>query len=88
MRLEGLAKLKKSTSQFSQGPCIAADITRPLLAYSAARICLPNRCLTINVYSDFAILAFGRHITICIIYISSQVDNTLHLLSALRNISF
>jgi hypothetical protein len=27
-------------------------------------MCLPSRCLAINVYSDFAIPAFGRHVTI------------------------
>jgi hypothetical protein len=41
--------------------------------FAAAGICLPSRCLTMNVYSDFAIPAFGRHVTIfnykCIIII-------------------
>jgi hypothetical protein len=27
-------------------------------------MCLPSRCLAINVYYDFAIQAFGRHITV------------------------
>jgi hypothetical protein len=32
--------------------------------FVAAGICLPSRCLTTNVYSNFTILAFGRHVTI------------------------
>jgi hypothetical protein len=32
--------------------------------FVAAGMCLPNCCLVMNVYSDFAISAFGRHITI------------------------
>jgi hypothetical protein len=30
----------------------------------AAGMCLPIRCLTIHVYSDFNIPAFGRHVTL------------------------
>jgi hypothetical protein len=30
----------------------------------AAGMCLPGRCLAMNVYSDFTISAFGHHITI------------------------
>jgi hypothetical protein len=32
--------------------------------FVAAEICLPSRCLAMNVYSDFTIPAFVRHITI------------------------
>jgi hypothetical protein len=32
--------------------------------FVAAEICLPSRCPTMNVYSDFTILAFGLHVTI------------------------
>jgi hypothetical protein len=28
-------------------------------------MCLPSRCLAINVYSGFTIPAFGRHVTVC-----------------------
>jgi hypothetical protein len=28
-------------------------------------MCLPNRCLAMNVYSVFTIPAFGRHVTVC-----------------------
>jgi hypothetical protein len=27
-------------------------------------MCLPSRCLAVNVYSDFAIPAFERHVTV------------------------
>jgi hypothetical protein len=30
--------------------------------FVAAGMCLPSRCLAMNVYSDFAIPAFGRHV--------------------------
>jgi hypothetical protein len=32
--------------------------------FFAAGVCLPNLCLAMDVYSDFAIPAFGRHVTI------------------------
>jgi hypothetical protein len=32
--------------------------------FVAAGKCLPRRCLVLNVYSDFTILVFGRHVTI------------------------
>jgi hypothetical protein len=32
--------------------------------FIAAGMCLPSRCLAMNVYFAFAILAFGRHVTI------------------------
>jgi hypothetical protein len=32
--------------------------------FFAAKMCLPNRCLAMNVYSDFTTPAFGRHVTI------------------------
>jgi hypothetical protein len=32
--------------------------------FVVAVMCLPSRCLAMNVYSDFAIPAFGRHVTI------------------------
>jgi hypothetical protein len=34
------------------------------LAFVAAGMCLPSRCLTMNIYSDFTIPAFGHHIKI------------------------
>jgi hypothetical protein len=34
--------------------------------FVAAGMCLPSRCLAMNVYSDFTIPAFGRHVTIFI----------------------
>jgi hypothetical protein len=32
--------------------------------FVAAGMCLPSRCLAMNVYSDFTTPAFGRHVTI------------------------
>jgi hypothetical protein len=32
--------------------------------FVAAGMCLPSRYIAINVYSDFTIPAFGRHVTI------------------------
>jgi hypothetical protein len=32
--------------------------------FLAAGMCLPSRCLAMNVYSDFIIPAFGHHVTI------------------------
>jgi hypothetical protein len=32
--------------------------------FVAGGMCLPTRCLTMNVYSDFTIPIFGRHVTI------------------------
>jgi hypothetical protein len=32
--------------------------------FVAAGMCLPSRCLAINVYSDFTVPAFGRHVTL------------------------
>jgi hypothetical protein len=31
--------------------------------FVAAGMCLPSRCLAMNIYSDFIIQAFGRHVT-------------------------
>jgi hypothetical protein len=48
-----------------QRRCIATEVTRFLLAYLLLRgICLPSRCLRVNVYSDFTIPALGRHVAI------------------------
>jgi hypothetical protein len=54
--------------------CWKGVFTAPLLSkgsYSniayvlvAAGMCLPSRCLTMNIYSDFTIPAFGCHATI------------------------
>jgi hypothetical protein len=44
--------------------CMVTEVMRLLLAYSLPRECLPSRCLAMNNYSDFAILAFGLHVTI------------------------
>jgi hypothetical protein len=38
--------------------------------FFAAGICLPSPCLAMNVYSDFAIPAFGRHLTVWYIELS------------------
>jgi hypothetical protein len=32
--------------------------------FIAVGMCLANRCLAMNVYSDFTIPAFGRHVTL------------------------
>jgi hypothetical protein len=41
--------------------------------FVSAGMCLPSRCLTMNVYSDFAISASGRYVTICKTY--SNIKN-------------
>jgi hypothetical protein len=33
-------------------------------AFVAVGMCLPSRCLAMNVYSDFAIQDFGRDVTL------------------------
>jgi hypothetical protein len=50
--------------------CWEFSFTAPLYSngsYSivTAGMCLPRRCLSMNVYSDFAIPAFGCHVTLC-----------------------
>jgi hypothetical protein len=32
--------------------------------FFVAGMCLPSRCLAMNIYSDFTIPAFGRHVTV------------------------
>jgi hypothetical protein len=69
------AKITQKTQTFC---CWKGVLTAPLrsngstsiaaCAFVAARMCLPIRCLTMNVYSDFAIPAFGRHVTVLTIY--------------------
>jgi hypothetical protein len=55
--LEGVfTALLNSNGSYSIVACI----------FIAAGMCLPSRCLTTNVSSDFTIPAFGRHVTICI----------------------
>jgi hypothetical protein len=39
--------------------------------FVAAGMCLPSRCLAMNIYSDFTIPAFGRHVTICFYFSST-----------------
>jgi hypothetical protein len=34
--------------------------------FVSAGICLPSRCLAMSVYSDFAIPADGRFVTVCV----------------------
>jgi hypothetical protein len=37
-------------------------------------MCLPSRCLVIDIYSDFSISAFGRHVTIyCYCAVSKEI---------------
>jgi hypothetical protein len=38
--------------------------------FVAEGICLPSRCLAMNVYSGLTVLSFGRHVTI-ILHITS-----------------
>jgi hypothetical protein len=33
--------------------------------FVAEGMCLPSRCLAMNIYSDFTIPAFGSHVTVC-----------------------
>jgi hypothetical protein len=49
--------------------------------FFAEGICLPSYCLTKNLYSDFTILVFGRHITIS----CSPPDSASHNLQATRS---
>jgi hypothetical protein len=42
--------------------------------FVAAGMCLPSRCLAMNVYSDFAIPAFGRHVTIFYDSMSAELN--------------
>jgi hypothetical protein len=43
-----------SNGSYSIVPCV----------FVAAGMCLPSRCLAMNVYSDFTIPAFARHVSI------------------------
>jgi hypothetical protein len=43
--------------------------------FVAARMCLPCRCLAINIYSDFDIPAFVRHVTVLSIQMITIVDH-------------
>jgi hypothetical protein len=47
--------------------------------FAAPGICLSSRCLAINVYSDFTIPAFGRHVTIFNYTIYFTVPTILYL---------
>jgi hypothetical protein len=47
-----------SNGSYSTVPCI----------FTAAGMCLRSRCLAIKVYFDFAIPAFGRHVTVFKLY--------------------
>jgi hypothetical protein len=51
--------------------CIVAFV------FVAAGMCLPSRCLAMNIYSDFNIPAFGRHVTLftCIVLRSGKMVN-------------
>jgi hypothetical protein len=55
-----------------QRRCIAESYSIVACVFVAAGIYLPSRCLTMNVYSDFSIPAFGFHVTISCIYICSN----------------
>jgi hypothetical protein len=47
-------------------------------AFVAAEMCLPCRCLTMNVFSDFTVPAFGRHVTICLLAkCSHRINNSV-----------
>jgi hypothetical protein len=51
---------------FIQGRCMATEVIRFLLVCSLTRrMCLPSRCLAMNVNFHFTIPAFGHRITIC-----------------------
>jgi hypothetical protein len=45
--------------------------------FVAAGTCLPRRCLAMNVYSDFTIPAFGRHITVLLLSSLANVGMVL-----------
>jgi hypothetical protein len=50
---------------YLQRRCIATEVTALLLEYLLPHgMCLGGRWLEMNVYSDFTIPAFGRHVTI------------------------
>jgi hypothetical protein len=41
--------------------------------FVATGTCLPNRCLAMNVYSEFTIPAFRRHVTIFSAYLVNKL---------------
>jgi hypothetical protein len=46
--------------------------------FVAARMCLQSRCLATNVYSDFTIPAFGRHVTIFFTCIINEIPGRIN----------
>jgi hypothetical protein len=49
--------------------------------FVAAEMCLPSRCVAMNVYSDFTIPVFGRHVTIRkLIQIERYILTTYHMI--------
>jgi hypothetical protein len=49
--------------------------------------CLPIRCLEMNVYSDYSILVFGRHVTVVFAYLRWAFEevSSFHVLSFTHN---
>jgi hypothetical protein len=52
-----------------RGPRRKHSLSIVACVFIAAGICLRSRCLAMNVYSDFTIPAFGRHVTVFPIFI-------------------
>jgi hypothetical protein len=46
-----------------EGVYSAVSYSIAVCVYVAAGMCLPSRCLAVNVYSDFATPPLGRHVT-------------------------
>jgi hypothetical protein len=76
--------LSRTTRKIQRLYCLEGVFTAPLhsngcysivaCVYVAAVMCLPSRCLAMNVYSDVAIPASGRHVTV--LYALSGVVKT------------
>jgi hypothetical protein len=62
---------ENKASPFSEGVFTApfhsnGSYSIVVCVFVAAGMCSPSRCLEMNVYSDFTILAFGCHVTVFI----------------------
>jgi hypothetical protein len=61
--------------------------------FVAARMCLPSRCLSMDIYSNFTLPVFGRYITILLIQLMQMVSLFMYFIylmldSASRNNHF
>jgi hypothetical protein len=79
------------TTQKTQPPyCLEDVFTAPLhssgsysiviCVFVAAEICLLSHCPAMNIYSDFTIPAFGRHVTILLIQLIQMASLFKHFI--------